>query len=203
MKVRELFEETIRNKVLRLKTSDLEDGYLKEDHSKDILNGQFFATDLGAYELVSLRGIYKRINGSLDLEGCKGLKNLEYCPKIIGYNLDLGYCTAIESLKYCADKIGNILTLRGCVNLTSLAGIGKEYCLEVGQSIYLSGDIESHLLGILKIEGLANGLEIPYDATNELRAAAIIINRHLKSGRNINKCKSELKEAGLEEYAQL
>ena len=202
MKVRELFEETIRNKVLRLKTSDLEDGYLKEDHSKDILNGQFFATDLGAYELVSLRGIYKRINGSLDLEGCKGLESLEYCPKIIGYDLDLGYCT-LDSLEYCADKIGNILTLRGCENLTSLEGIGREYCFEVGRTIYLSEAITSHLLGILKIEGLDNGLEIPYDATNELRAAAIIINRHLKSGRNINKCKSELKEAGLEEYAQL
>lgn len=80
-----------------------------------------------------------------------------------------------------------------------------------GGEIDLRGNpIKSHVLGLLKIEGLkrviigfinlANG----GNAENKRKVKAHdIINKHLAGDRNLLVCQEELMDAGLEEFAQL
>jgi hypothetical protein len=61
------------------------------------------------------------------------------------------------------------------------------------------------MLGILKIKSLKR-VDSKFKAANiqsDLWEACKIINRHLKSGRRLSKCKEELIEAGLKEFARL
>jgi 5'-3' exonuclease len=201
MKVKELFEETIyENKYLD--KFDLKDGYLIEDHSNDILLGNFSAISLSVFELKSLKGIYKEIRGTLDLEHSKGLSSLEFCPKKIDMDFDLSQCT-ITSLEHGPDKIGKVLTLRGCDNLTSLEGIGTKYIFEIGNYIHMSASIKSNILGVLKIKELEGLVPPSRDEYKNLKEACLIVNKHLRSSRRLNKCKEELIEAGLKEFANL
>ena len=89
----------------------------------------------------------------------------------------------------------------GCDGLSSLEGIGKDYLLRVDDTIILPRTIRSHMLGLIKVQNL----ERVYcaNATGGFLEAINIICHHLNFDRNINKCKSELIEAGLEEFAKL
>ena len=90
------------------------------------------------------------------------------------------------------------------VKAKSLSGIGQKYLTSIGQNgiLILYKELNSSILGLLKIKNLS---EVSLGVTNDkqLQPAIEIINKHLKFGRNIRKCKAELEEAGLEQYAQL
>jgi hypothetical protein len=73
--------------------------------------------------------------------------------------------------------------------------------------------IESHVLGLLKIEGLrcavfsvsdriSDGASSKYQS-HKFHKLDEIINRHLLTGKDIFACQEELIEAGFEEYAKL
>jgi hypothetical protein len=87
------------------------------------------------------------------------------------------------------------------VKITSLKGIGVDYLQEAGMYIHLPKSITSNILGLLKVKNLK---ECPTgNFHNDLLEAIKIINKHLKSGRRLSKCKQELEDKGLKEYAKL
>ena len=148
------------------------------------------------------------INGDLILEKCKDLTSLAGCPHHIEGSFMIDFYSAtgsnlnkVTSLLDAPKIVKKDCVLMGCTGITSLKGIGTDYLIEVGLELLIPNTIQSNILGILKIQNLRSvsnsKREIP------LYEAIKIINKHLSSGKNINKCKSELKEAGLEEYAQL
>ena len=116
--------------------------------------------------------------------------------KIVGF-FDCGYCYKLTSLEGAPDSVTGNFYCGSCTKLTSLEGIGVKYLKQINGKIDLEDcPIKSHVLGLLKVKDLK---EVKMDN----KEVEEILNKHLKSGRNINKCKSELKDAGLEEYAQL
>ena len=67
----------------------------------------------------------------------------------------------------------------------------------IGGSLYLNGNpITSHVLGLLKIDGL----KAVFLDDNGVQS---ILNKYLDNDRDILDCAEELVEAGFEEYAQL
>ena len=114
--------------------------------------------------------------------------------KIVGA-FNCGYCYKLTSLEGAPDSTGNF-DCSGCTKLTSLEGIGIKYLKQINGEINLLGTpIKSHVLGLMKVKDLK---EVKMDN----KEVEEIINRHLRS-RNINKCRAELEDAGLEEFAQL
>lgn len=131
-------------------------------------------------ELMTLKGLPDIIEGDMILTGCSSLTSLEYAPK----------------------DVYGIISIAGCP-ITSLSGIGKDYLLMMlGRRFYLSAIIKSHILGVLKIRNLLF-IDAATNSNTPLYNAISIINKHLRSGKNINKCRAELEDNGLEEYAQL
>jgi hypothetical protein len=94
------------------------------------------------------------------------------------------------------DLTGNF-NCSDCTSLTSLEGIGVRYLKQIGGKLDLPNcPIKSNVLGLLKIKDLKK-VEMDNKIVEE------IINRNLNSGRRLSKCKQELIEAGLQEFAKL
>ena len=214
MKVKELFENVIKGGIsvkpygvpysgdLDLKT--IKDGKLPFDYSNDILNGDLEID--GDYKLTSLEGCPKIVNGIFWIES-KKLKNLKSSPnEVNSFFCEIPTLTSLEGAPLRV-RIGNgdssdgTVSLKVCEELTSLTGIGRDYFQQIDKAIVLPNTIKESMLGILKIKNLQEIRN--FNLTGDLENSARIINKYLDSGRNINKCKSELIEAGLEEYAQL
>jgi hypothetical protein len=173
MKVKELFEEEIKNTYgnVTLHPKDIKDGIIIHDYYNDTINGFFDCGDIG-------------------------LKSLKHCPKIVKRGF---YCgdNEITSLKYCPDEItdGNLMCYPG--KISSLAGFGKEYCFKINGSLYLEKNpLSSNVLGLMKVKELKSIII-------DNKEVEKIINKHLRSGKRISKCKEELIEAGLQEFAKL
>ena len=183
MKVKELFESAIFFRELDLTTRN---GRLVRNYSNDICEGELEIID---DNLRTLKGFPKEITNGYN-----------------GDELSFGnfYCTCmnLESLKDAPKIVKGRVHISNCKKINSLEGIGRDYFQEIGQSISIPPYVTSHILGTLKVKKLIKIDTIGHQ-DSKLREAIKIINSHLKSGRNINKCKSELIEAGLEEYAQL
>lgn len=90
------------------------------------------------------------------------------------------------------------------VRIDSLEGIGTKHLTSIGPDgeLLISKKIKSNILGLLKIKNLKIVL-IDGTPKPDLEKAVKIINKHLASGRNIRKCKAELEDTGLDDYAQL
>ena len=127
-----------------------------------------------------------------------GLTTLENTPtKVTGYfNCYNNKLTSLEGAPtstadfYCVDN----------PHITSLEGIGTKYLTEIKGCILLNNcPIKSHILGLLKIQKLTK-VEM-----NSNKKVENIVNKYLKStsSRKLQKCKAELEDAGLEEFAQL
>ena len=101
-------------------------------------------------------------------------------------------------IKYLPQEIGTTLALD--LPLTSLKGIGDR--VKKCELIIVPGGLKSHILGLLKIKNLEIVSSSGIDASDDDWKAVKIINKYLDSNRNINKCRAELEDAGLEEYAQ-
>ena len=187
----------MEDQSFNITSKEIEEGKLKNDYSK-ILDIENF--DCGNMMfLSSLKGCPTKISGDFK---CRytGIKSLRYGPTRVEGSY---YCqkTGISSLRFSPEYVGKNFFAMDNNKIKSLEGIGVEYLQEIDGILMLPEKIESHLLGILKIRSL-HGVNISNNANNRLRKAVEIIKKHLDN-KNINKCKSELKEAGLEEYAQL
>ena len=111
------------------------------------------------------------------------------------------------SLEGFYKKVFGNVDLATCRELTSLEGIGKDFLLEIHGTLLLPSSLKRNVLGILKIKNLIEVLVVNERniilPNEDFHRVAEMLNHHLHSGKNINKCKSELIEAGLEEFAQL
>jgi hypothetical protein len=76
-----------------------------------------------------------------------------------------------------------------------------------GTADFSINPIKSHVLGLLKIEGLKYIKFVTFGYTDkELDSVAKIINKYLSGDRDamaVMSCQDELMDAGFEEYAQL
>lgn len=178
----------------------------------------------GCTALESLIGAPKSIGMNFDIGGCLALKNLEGCPQEIKESFDATYCTGLISLKGMPPKIGGYVCLNHCDNLKSLEGISETIgtdlylgnCLGLtslkdihkyvkhiaienrnddGEILMRDTNIKSHVLGVLKIEGVAS-IELDNKEVEE------IINKYLPMG-DMLACIDELQDAGFEEFAKL
>jgi hypothetical protein len=112
------------------------------------------------------------------IEGAK-IQSCEGLPEGLT-GLELSYSNIKEIYEYCP-------------NLTTL-GIG-------GFDGGFSNQYKVPLLGIFKFKNIQNFYT--YNKDNNVEEAFKIINKHLKSGRRLRKCKQELEDAGLKEFAGL
>lgn len=151
--------------------------------------------------LTSLKGAPKIANSDFNV-GCNELHTLEFAPERVNGDFACEY-NHLTSLEHVPGEInGNFYCSYN--QLTSLKGIHKQIKKMKGKADFTYNKLTSHMLGVLKIEGLTH-LEA-YGKNNEDRPdikATEIINKHLKGARNIFDCQAELEDAGLEEFAQL
>ena len=119
----------------------------------------------------------------------------QYKGQKLNGNFDCSECGDLKSLEGAPDSVTGNFYCHHCTKLSSLEGIGVKYLKQINGKIDLEDcPIKSHVLGLLKVKDLK---EVKMDN----KEVEEIINRHLRS-RNINKCRAELKDAGLEEFAQ-
>ena len=180
MKVHDLFEQGRSVLSVMVKNGKPED---KIDLSLNI-------SDM---RLNSLEGSPREVGRHVYAEG-NNLESLKGGPDIVklSFNVERNKLTSTE---WAPSFIG--LDLFFSKNkLTSLHNIHK-HIKHIGRYAYFEKNpIESHVLGLLLIDGLKFvGLD------NE--KVENIINKHLKGERDVFACQEELIEAGYEEYAQL
>jgi hypothetical protein len=154
------------------------------------------------------------------------LIDLSGAPKIVKETFEVSK-TLITSFKglpadatykwFNANECQNLTSLRGLVasvhgmelngnpKLTSLEGIGTKW-LKSCERLEVKSQINSHVLGILKIKGLKQLVTASYNFEGN-EVWAVIIKKYLKDGKteaqDIFDCQNELIDAGLDDYAQL
>lgn len=135
------------------------------------------------------------------------LTSLKGAPEFVGFNFSAPY-NPLTSLEGAPGEVGGDVFLSECL-LSSLRDIHKHF-KKINGSLYVGmNPIESHVLGILYIEGLLSVL-ITYpnntQLVKKLKKVNDILNRHLpnsKGHRGAIACQSELLDANLDAYAQL
>lgn len=90
--------------------------------------------------------------------------------------------------------LGNLLANKN--KLTSLQGIHKQIKHITGTANFEDNPIKSHVLGLLKINGLTR-------VWLDNKTLQWILNKHLANNRDIFACQEELIEEGLETFAKL
>lgn len=159
----------------------------------DLFNLTASATFEGQ-SLTSLEGMPKKLSGSLQVHNNKRTLSFKDCPEKIGNRLSIT-SSKITDLEYFPKNVKEIY-FYDIPNLIDLSEITKK--LISCERISLSAEIDSGLVGLLKIKKLK---EVKcYHSNDNVKKVVDIINKYLNSGRNINKCISELEDAGLEEY---
>jgi hypothetical protein len=163
--------------------------------------------------LTSLEGCVKQVNDSFRCFSTPKLKSLRYAPIFI--KGDLGVTKSGLETFDCPDTyIDGNLYISNCESFKSFDGFPKsvnevnmttcniknlhnihKYVKSIKAFWLSSNPIESHVLGLLKI----NDLESVQLDNKDVEA---IINEYLPLG-DIFECQSKLIEAGYEEYAQL
>jgi hypothetical protein len=197
MKVKELFED--RDRQINISDKSLVDGHLKiEFYSGKSFNGIFICSNL---QLKDLK------NSPVDcLEfNCNDndfLTSLEGGPTEVTQFFDCSNCINLTSLQGAPERIYEGSFDFENTAVTSLEGIGIDYLKEVNATIWFSKTLKSNVLGLLKVKHLSK-FDTVQTIPQELTNLKEIINRHLKLGRRLSKCKQELIEAGLKEYAKL
>lgn len=124
------------------------------------------------------------------------LKSFEGAPEYIGKNFIVND-NEISSFEGAPRFIGgNLLLIRN--KLDSLKGIHK-YIKQINGVLNVSeNNVSSHVLGVLRIEGLEALILDPV-----AKEVQDIINKHLAGDRDIFACQEELINAGFEEFAKL
>ena len=168
------------------------DGKFTKDGSKLKVGFDFYCDN---NQLESLKGCPQTVGRDFYCDQNQ-LKSLEGCPQTVGRNF---YCrnNQLESLKGCPQTVGGGFNC-SYNQLTSLSKIDL-YIHEIyGEANFMNNPIKSNVLGLLKIRGLK---KVEFDDFKLER----IINKYLPnaSTKDIDDCKLELIEAGLEEFAKL
>jgi hypothetical protein len=178
MKVKELFEAEIKDKYLI--------------YDEDIKNGKIYNNEYSKLN----------VNKTFDCSWCVNLTSLEGVPNSITGDFIFNNCESLTSLEEAPTSvIGDVIGFQ-CYKITSLEGIGKDYLELIDGDIFISHTICENILGLLKIQKLRYVDLLGYNK-EPLNTAIGIINNHLTSGRRLSKCREELIEAGLKEFAKL
>jgi hypothetical protein len=137
--------------------------------------------------------------------------------------LDFGndhFSSPLESSAWNKADFGMVIKhakIEGLDNIPNLEYLAFEYCtfydlddefaddLSRIHQIHLGTGIkfECGLIRFIKSKKFSNLKELRVTGNSELKKACDIINRHLKSGRDVTDCIDELIEAGLKQYAKL
>lgn len=196
MKIQELLEQH------KTTTTDVRvpEATKKLDYSGWTVNG-FFKCSWSDIE--SLEGSPDRVNGAF-ITSNTNIKSLIGAPSYVGGNF-LCYSTPITSLEGAPKHIGGYLDCDS-TNIISLHNVHKQVGY-IGNALHLPSTLVSHVLGVLKIEGLEYIKFEEHlnrrDIDQEHAMVTMIINKYLSRSRNIHACQETLIEAGLKEYARL
>jgi hypothetical protein len=194
---------------------------MKQKSVKDLKGYPFkdpYNSDFDCYnkQLTSLEGCPQIVNGDFSCYNNK-LQSLQYCPQTVNGDF---YCSVnkLQSLQYCPQIVkggfychdNKLQSLQYCPqivngyfncshnNLQSLQNIHK-YCKQIDRELWaFNNPIKSHVLGVMLIENIQK-----VEFTINLISIEQIINRHLKTDRDVYLCQDELIKAGFAEYAQL
>jgi hypothetical protein len=186
---------------IKINTSTVKGGLFKhrDKFHNSVITGDFDCKRLDS--LISLEKSPTKIKGSFDCRCCYNLISLQGAPRYIGLSFVIGCCYSLKSLNGAPTYVGMDVDMGQCQSLTSLTGIGQDYLQEIRGTLFVTGSIRSHMLGILKIENLKF---VKYKGQNEtMKKVVNILNSHLTSGRRLSKCREELIEAGFKEFARL
>jgi Leucine-rich repeat (LRR) protein len=152
------------------------------------IDGSFFCAK---NKLTSLEGGPEKINGYFSCSGNK-LTSLKGCVEIAPDCFN-GSDNKITSIEHCPKKVKKDLDLSNN-KIKDLHNIHK-YLLSCECLYITSNPIKSHVLGLLKINGL-NYVNMDNEEVED------IIHKYLPLG-DIIACQDELMAAGLEAFAQL
>lgn len=170
MKIQDLFEKMTSSPGSWSVVGELTNGRLPEG-IPEIINGTFRA---GGKELVSMVGGPKIVKGQFNVRDNE-LSSFEGAP---------------EQIQSIANFSNN--------KFTSLKDIHKHIKKAAALNFY-DNDIESHVLGVLLIDGLE-------DIGISQLEISIILKKYLPNTRGmaaVVECQSELLDAGFEDFAQL
>ena len=161
-------------------------------------DGTFYGNNL---ELTSLEGAPTEIVGPVKTAFfccyCNKLPSLQYAPVKVDGSFDCSV-NLLTSLKYSPTSVGCDFECEEN-KLTSLEGIHKQIKKIKGKFYAPDNKLESHLLGLILIDGITR-IEIDNKDIEE------ILNRHLQQTNKklaMLQCQQELIDAGFEEAAQL
>jgi hypothetical protein len=175
--------------------------------------GSLKISDCDKLTTLNLNGIGKL----LEIKNCPSLKSISIFPRIEELILSGTAMRLLPDFEH-PDKIlkiwiydpqldfsktqeglGVIMLSLGEIKNKSLQNIHK-ICPSLESLNVNSDTIKSHALCVLKLKDL-NEITVSWNPSTEKWAR--IINKHLKNGRNIFDCQSDLIDAGLDEYAKL
>ena len=144
-------------------------------------------------KLTSLKGGPKEVDGNFSCFNNK-LTSLIGSPQKVGADF-ICASNKLTSLEGCPQKVvGDFYCSEN--QLTNLKDIHKHIKFINGFANFYSNPIESHVVGLLLIDGL----EHVYLDNEQVRD---IINKHLNVGRDVFECIDELLEAGFPEFAKI
>ena len=154
--------------------------------------------DCSFQQLTSLEGCPQLIRGDFNCENNK-LTSLVGSPRRIEGEFYGNNAGKLESLEGCPRYVVSDFYIKNC-GLTNLHNIHKHIDY-IGDTLYVTlNPIKSHILGILKIDGL-------WSVWLDNKEVTKILHKYLKGipvrERDILACQQELIDAGFEEYAQL
>ena len=190
MKIKDLIVESAKTKyaALLFKLNDNDPG------DPDVIN----CSKVSSLKDIDFAGLKKNIG--LYMHGNSSIKNLDGGPKVLNGTLFVEECDNFESLSgtieevYPHETFIEAINIDGCPKLKSLKDIHKHFKVIKGE-FSCSSDIESNVLGLLKIKGLTK-VWFPN------QQACKIINKYLPEG-DILECQDELIDANLSDFAKL
>lgn len=144
------------------------------------------------------------VNTSFSVNNRK-LASFKNFPRIINGDFE-AYLNNFESIIGFPEKVFGNIDICSNRRLKSFSGIHK-YLKECTGTFIIPGDLESGLLGLLKVKGLREVTfswdEVSESQIPELAKACEIITNHLHSNRNIIACQEELFKNNLDQFAKL
>jgi len=164
----------------------IENYTINDDGSIDVEND----VNLSQLTFTELPLKFGRVTGNFYCYDCANLNSLEGAPTSVGGSFICYDCPKLTSLEGAPTSIGSAFYCSQCSKLTKLSHIKS------AKSLHLKSTPITNLLYVFKIKGLE-------EIISGIEKLDGIINKHLKSDRDIMDCQEELIEAGFERYAKL
>jgi hypothetical protein len=169
--------------------------------------------------IITLKNLTTSKLKSLEIENCH-IETLEGCPDT--EYLDIDACDKFKSTKGCSQAV-KVLRLRELkirvedlvdipqhleslaftrlFEMTTLKDIHK-HVHAAGAIDIMYGEVESNIIGLMKIKGLID-IDVRYSSTPNAKKAFDIVKKNLSVSGGFAEAMDELIEAGLKEYAKL